>query len=179
MMFFLHTRSICHFIYCILLVVSGLEERDESGSGGGGGRSGGGGGSKQQAQQSQHQDRRIDIQPAEDEEGHFFHHFYHHLNFSIYLLQYIFYNVDQDDGLSQKHIAYARYLRNHRLINEIFSDAVVPDVRSVVTTSRMLVCLFCIFLVFYVDGYFQCCIIFIGSETSSAISYDASKKIRN
>lgn len=42
-----------------------------------------------------------------------------------------------DSHLTVKHIAAARYQRNHRLMIDVFGDTIVPDIRNVVTTQRL------------------------------------------
>lgn len=42
-----------------------------------------------------------------------------------------------DDTLTNKHVSSSRFLRNHRLLADIFNDYVIPDSRSVVTQQRI------------------------------------------
>lgn len=44
---------------------------------------------------------------------------------------------DEEDRFSVKHVAASRFHRNQKLMADIFSDIVVPDLRTVVTTSRI------------------------------------------
>ncbi|XP_019850136.1 PREDICTED: SWI/SNF-related matrix-associated actin-dependent regulator of chromatin subfamily E member 1-like isoform X2 [Amphimedon queenslandica] len=44
---------------------------------------------------------------------------------------------DDDEYITTKQLASSRYHRNHRLMREIFSDSVLPDIKSSVTMSRI------------------------------------------
>ncbi|ESO02224.1 hypothetical protein HELRODRAFT_188630 [Helobdella robusta] len=46
---------------------------------------------------------------------------------------------DLEDCYSIKNVSAARYYRNHCLINEIFSEAIVPDGRAIINETRMVV----------------------------------------
>ncbi|GAU99685.1 hypothetical protein RvY_10646 [Ramazzottius varieornatus] len=44
---------------------------------------------------------------------------------------------DADDHLRSRHVASTRYRRNHKLMAEVFSDAIVPDGRMIVSEQRV------------------------------------------
>lgn len=47
-------------------------------------------------------------------------------------------NGDTDDGFTVKHIAAARFQRNHRLMQDILQDtSVIPSGRNIVTQKRL------------------------------------------
>lgn len=45
--------------------------------------------------------------------------------------------LDDLEFYSVRHLSAARYQRNQKLMQEIFNDNVVPDLRTVVTTQRL------------------------------------------